>query len=272
MKEPLPAEIRRLKRDIGERLADNPFRRNMARRVGACESGTCNGCGDVCPVKTRRRAISTARPMRSLLKRGGADRQVWKVWITRDAWKREKGELAEASLGAIEKTIRRALDRLNDPSIIAVGVMDAWWGFDNWELGAQFLVSGPTRSELLDAFSKTKDIGGSLEVTAVRDLKVALTQLFGDSGKAKKSPRFMAETIGRKSRGEYYAWLASTKPGERLFRYGCDRYLHPLGKSPRKILLKPKKRHPYPWWLASSMYGSHPQRCNCRICRGQQNS
>jgi hypothetical protein len=207
--------------------------------------------------------------MRTLLKRGGAEPQVWNVWITRDAWKREKGELAEASLGAIEKTIRRALDRLNDPSIIAVGVMDAWRGFEDWQLGAQFLVSGPTRSELLDAFSQTKDFGGSLEVTAVQDIKAALKELYGESAKAKKSLRFMAETLGRKSRGEYYAWLASMKPGERHFRYGCDRYLNPLRKSPRKILLKPKKGHPYPWWLEPCMYGTHPQHCDCRICRGQ---
>jgi hypothetical protein len=207
--------------------------------------------------------------MRTLLKVGDAEPQVWNVWFTREGWQREKGELSEASLGAIEKAIRRALDRLNDASVIAIGVMDAWWGFEDWQLGAQFLVSGPTRSELLDAFSQSKDTGGNLEVTAVRDVKAALKELFGGSVKAKKSPRFMAETIGRKSRGEYYAWLAATKPGERLFRYGCDRYLHPLVKSPRKISLKPKKPHPYPWWLERFMYGTHSQLCDCRICRGQ---
>jgi hypothetical protein len=192
---------------------------------------------------------------------------VWKVTITRDRWARARDDLAQVSLGAIEKAIRRSLDALRQPSTIAVGIINAWYGWRRWEVGANLLIGGPSKSELFDNFPSA-----TLQIDEVTDLEPAVVDLFRSRRTPKRMPPFDAdgELPGTKRRGEYYAWLARLTPGSRMFRYGCDRYFNPLKKTARPVRPNVKRGHLSPIWLAPYQYGSHGMMCNCWICERQR--
>jgi hypothetical protein len=188
------------------------------------------------------------------------------VRLTHERWSRKPGELSGASHAAIEKYLRRAFDKLRQPEIVAVGVIDAWYGWQQWELGAEFLVAGPSKSELFDAFSK----GVTLQIEKVSDAGEAARAVLVAGHRAKLLPPYdtLEQAPTPRRRGEYYAWLASCTAGSRLFRYGCDRYFNALKKTVRPPVAKPKKGHPYPWWLENYMFGNHPLDCLCVACGG----
>ena len=250
-------------RDIALRLGRRADGRKTANVVSSCFRGNCTACGDVCPVKAdhwRRRNLSA---IIKLLSAGTSD-VILEVRLTGDRWLREPDDLGRASIGAIEKSVRRSLDRLRQPTTIAVGMMDAWYGWREWHLGARFLIVGPSKSELFDVFPA----GVALQIDPIRDVGKAVKALFAAGQCAKYLPPFDADNpeLGPRRRGEYYAWLAACPPGSRVFRYGCDGYFNPL-KSKRPIPLKPKRRHPFPFWLENYMFGSHAQNCQCRRCQ-----
>jgi hypothetical protein len=145
-------------------------------------------------------------------------------------------------------------------------MLDAWYGWQQWELGAQFLIAGPSKSELFEAFS----FGVTLQIEEVSDVGNAAKALLIAGHRAKFLPPYDALEPEPKSRrrGEYYAWLVGLPVGSRLFRYGCDRYFHPLKKSKRPVVAAPKKGHPYPRWLEKFMFGNHHLNCQCIACGG----
>jgi hypothetical protein len=265
-----PREVK-LRNDIADRLARRQDTRDVARRLWACETGGCDECGDVCPIRAGHwfRKTSPALNRLFLGSSGGSNRE---FLLGRTTWGRQEGHLGDAGLEAVFKTLRRALDSLREPSLVAVGIIDAWWGPGEWSVGARVFVAVPPKIDLYRAFDHTKGIAGPLEVLPVSDVGVALKRLFGDAQVAKCSAWNFDDAVPKRSRrGEYYAWLAGLKPTARIFRYGCDRYFNRLKKQPRKIVLKPKKRHPSPWWLAPYQYDTHPINCECNICRNRQN-
>jgi hypothetical protein len=189
------------------------------------------------------------------------------VRITRDRWKRARDDLTPVSLGAIEKAVRRSLDALGQPSTIVVGIIDAWYGWRRWEVGANLLIAGPSKSGLFDTFPSS-----TLEIDEVTDLESAVVDLLRSGHTPKRMPPFDAdsELPGTKRRGEYYAWLAGLTPASRIFRYGCDRYFKPLKKTARPVRPNVKRGHPNPIWLAPYQYGSHGMMCKCWICERQR--
>jgi hypothetical protein len=257
-----------LQADIALRLGRRSDSGRTANLVSSCARGGCDGCGDVCPLKATRWRDRNGPAVGELF--SSEDQSVWDALITSERWARSPGELSGSSLGAVEKALRRSLDRVRLPSTIAVGMMDAWYSRRQWDVGARVLVVGPSKSELFAAFP----VGVALQIEPIRDVGKAAKALFAAAQRAKYLPPFeaVASELGSRLRGEYYAWLAACPAGGRVFRYGCDGYFNALHKSPRVVHAKPRKRHPYPFWLESRMYGRHAQDCLCRICLGQGNS
>jgi hypothetical protein len=252
-----------LRTDIALRLGRRSGGRRVAQLVSFCSSGDCTDCGDVCPVKAARWRRQTEPAIKKLFSTGSSD-GIWEVRLTNERWSRGRGELSGASLLAIEKYLWRALNNLRQPASITVGMIDAWYGWQQWELGAQFLITGPSKSELFDTFP----LGARLQIEKVGDARKAAKALMTASYRAKSLPPYDALEPEPKPRGEYYAWLAGCPVGSRLFRYGCDRYFNALMKSKRPVVAALKKGHPYPWWLEKFMFGNHPLACQCIACGG----
>jgi hypothetical protein len=249
------------KQDIALRLRHRGDSRT-AELLSSCTTGDCDGCGDVCPSKAARWRRRNLPAVEELLSNRLKDVS-WEVLITSERWACPPHDLRASSICAIEKALRRSLDRLRLRSTIAVGMTDAWFGHRRWEVGARVLVAGPSKSELFDAFPV-----GILQIEPIRDVRKAAKALFAAAHRAKHLPPFdaVASEPGSRRRGEYYAWLAQCPGGSRVFRYGCDRYFNPLKKPPRQDHLEPKRGHPYPHWLVAHQFGAHDMRCTCKRC------
>jgi ferredoxin len=253
---------------IGVRLARRPETAVLAERLLRCRSGACGGCGDICPVRAARFYRGNQANIRRLF-RGGEIQSIQRLHFSLASWSQEEGQLAEARMETIFKTLRRALNRLREPSIRAVGMVNASWGGAGWHLAANAIISGPSGIDILRAFDRAKNII-ALDVRPVPDIAAEILSIFRE---AQSAECLSASAIGRttipanKLRREYYCWLSGVMPGGRVFRYGCGRYFNPLEK---KLSWKPviKKGHPSPRWLVRYQYGSHPYGCDCRICQG----
>jgi hypothetical protein len=250
------------KQDIALRLRRRGDSRT-AKLVSSCATGDCDGCGDVCPSKAGRWQCRNLPAVEELLSHRLKDVS-WNVLITSERWARPPHDLRLSSICAIEKALRRSLDRLRLPSTIAVGMIDAWYGHRRWERGARILIGGPSKSEVLNVFPA--DV--ALQIDPIQDLGETAKALFAAAQRAKHLPPFdaVASEPGSRRRGEYYAWLAHCPGGSRVFRYGCDRYFNPLKKPPRQEHLEPKRGHPYPHWLVAHQFGAHGMRCTCKRC------
>jgi hypothetical protein len=260
--------IGRCQTDIALRLRRRSDGRGVGQLVASCSPGRCDctECGDVCPLKAARWRRQNMPAIERLFSTRSCS-AIWELRLTNERWTRDRGEeLSGASLPAIEKYLRRALDSLEQPAAIAVGMMDAWYGYQQWELGAQLIIAGPSKSELFVTFSHL----GTLDIEKVRDVGSATKALLIAGHQAKRPPPFDASDPepGSRRRGEYYAWQVGLPAGSRLFRYGCDRYFNPLKKSKRPVAAEPKKGHPYPRWLENFMFGNHRDSCRCMACGG----
>jgi hypothetical protein len=253
---------------IGARLARRSETAVLAERLLRCRIGACGGCGDICPVRAARFYRDNEPNIRRLF-RGGEIQSIRRLHFSLASWSQEEGQLAEASMGALFKTLRRALDRLREPSIRAVGMVNASWDGARWRLAANAIVSVPSEIDVFRAFDHTKNIV-TLDVQPVPDIAAEILSIFRE---AQSAECISESAIGRttippnKLRREYYCWLSEVLPGGRVFRYGCGRYFNPLEK---KLSWKPvvKKGHRWPHWLVPHQYGSHPYGCDCRICQG----
>jgi hypothetical protein len=177
--------VSRLRADIALRLGRRSGGRRVAGLVSACSSGGCTGCGDACPLKAARWRRQNLPSIETLFSTGSSN-TIWKVRLTHERWLRKRGELSGASHLAIEKYLRRALDNLGQPATVAVGVIDAWYGWQQWELGAEFLVAGPRKSELFEAFS----FGVTLLIEEVEDVGKAAKALLVAAHRAKLLPPY----------------------------------------------------------------------------------
>jgi hypothetical protein len=257
-----------VQRDIALRLGRRTDGRQIAKLISSCSAGGCTACGDVCPVRAARWRRRNVTAIEKLFATRSSN-VVWTIRLTNERWSRAPDELNHSSICAIEKAIRRSLDRLRQSRTIAVGVIDAWYGWRQWELGARFLIVGPSKSELFDVFR----VGAAPQIDLIRDVGKAAKALFAAGQCAKYLPPLdaVSSELGRRRRGEYYVWLAARPPGSRVFRYGCDRYFNLLKKPQRLLHLRPKKGHPYPFWLRDKMFGNHAWNCQCIPCRGLGN-
>lgn len=259
-----------LQQDIAHQLERTVKYRRLARGIMKCQQGTCDLCGDVCPT----RATHTFHLFSNRLKRlfgNDAGVEVREFVLRRSTWCRPKGELSDTSLRSIFKTLRRALDSLERPSLVAVGTVDAWWNFDEWQVGAKVVAAFPAGVDLYRAFDHTREIEGPFRITKVPDAWEAVSRLFMEAQLPKcATAAGCGELPKRSARSDYYAWLAGLAPGSRIFRYGCDRYFNLLKKEARPVQQKIKVGHPDPTpWLRTWQYHLHDDSCRCWMCQNR---
>ena len=277
----MPQTADSLRRRIFAASNSDPKLRAVTKRIERCRTGRCDGCGDLCPVKAQFWKRTSVPLITSVLENAAAS--IYRVRFTRAQWIRCRGELALdilspsekaqrhwagqsnfAGQAAIEKTLRRALDKLNSPSVVAVGMIDAWYGNKQWEIGASLLITGSDRSKLFEAFPQ-----GEMAIKTIDNARKATISMLDSSRTAKRTPPTDdVRTMPTLRQREYYQWLAGLKSNDRLFRYGCDRYFNALVKTARPIRPKMPKRRKYPIHLVPHMFGNHPSDCPCRACGG----
>src|SRR3954451_22094368 len=105
------------KQDIILRLRRRSDSGRTAKLVSSCVSGDCSECGDVCPLKAarwRRRNLPAVEKL--FLKR--LDDVPWEHLIGGERWARPPRELNLSTICAMEKALRRGLDRIRLPSTI----------------------------------------------------------------------------------------------------------------------------------------------------------
>jgi hypothetical protein len=271
---------RRRARIVGQLRQEARFSM-LAKRINRCRKGLCGRCGDLCPVKAGRWAGGNVPKVVDLLtsRRPGP----FLLRYTRGVWARKDGKLALASpsngqqlrwatinepiltsQAGVEKAFRRAFDNLNEPNVVAVGMTDAWYGHERWEIGASLIVAGVAERRLYEVFPD-----GFLVITPISDVSKLLHKLLADSRRAKRTPVMsLIAGMPKRRQREYFAWLAGMKPNRRLFRYGCDRYFNRLEKTKKVSQTGPEKPHPFPFWLQHHWFGYHHRGCLCRACGG----
>jgi hypothetical protein len=255
----------------------------LKSRIDQCRGvGGCSHCGDLCPVMAANWVEKVVPKVVALLAKT-ASGQLFHVRHTRELWARGDGELRSpgltqgerrrrraegesvyADLTSVVKSLKRGLDKLNDPEVVAIGMVDAWRGYDKWELGSSLVLAGVDHSDVYDVFP-----GGGLFIEPVTDIRETLKALIARSRRPKLKPPFDASMLlSRRFKQEYYIWLAGLESNQRLFRYGCDRHFNRLSKVKRQEQPRVRKPHPYPYWLTPYMFNNHSHNCQCRACGG----
>jgi hypothetical protein len=174
--------------------------------------------------------------------------------IRHQSWIVPFGQLQSFSVSAAHKLVRRGLDGLLRPSIVAVGRFKIFVQQSDYAIELHLVVAGATRIKLERAFADAR-VGETKNVKhAIRNMLRGTLQIrsFGTW----TTLRAYGEEIGPSCEQwpEYVRWLPKHF-GMLLFRYGCDRYMNKLEKRPRKIETKVKKEHPYPDWLEPYQFG-----------------
>lgn len=253
--------------EIEARLGRRPETAVLAARLQRCQSGTCGKCGDVCPVRAARFFRDNQAAIRQLF-RGSELQSIRRLHVSLSSWSQEEGQLVQARMGAIFKSLRRALNRLREPSIRVVGMVNASWDGARWRLAANAIVCAPSGTDIFRAFDHTKNII-ALDVQPVPATGAEILSIFREAQSAECLAEGAKARTPNKLRREYYCWLSGGRAGGRIFRYGCDRSFKPLEK---KLHWRPviRKARPWPRWLVPYQYGSHPYWCDCRICQGRR--
>ncbi len=248
--------------NISTLLEPNILTRALSRRIAACRNGTCTACGDLCLIKTDQ-WIGRHAPAVGRLFATQDTTPVFKITVAPERWIRARDDLASVNLDTIAKAIRRSFDTFRRPSIRAVGIIDAEYGWRQWEVATSLIVRGLSKSELLNNV-----LSGPRQVEEINDIGPAVIRLFQSANFVKRTPAFGHEEIRAGAAQEYYVWLASIVSGGRVLRYGCDRSFNPLMKSARPVKLKPKMPRPFPYWLKPHWFGHHVPGCLCIPCGG----
>jgi hypothetical protein len=135
------------------------------------------------------------------------------------------------------------------------------------------LVAGVEVDDLRRAFAGTRPAAGNkFRTREVKDLKRAISGVLNtellrqnnrpaDRSNDKRSPTQRWRTVNpfadtkpnEEHLREYSEWVRTLTSSTLLFRYGCDRYWNKLAKARRT--LKPRKKHPCPYWLEPFWFG-----------------
>jgi hypothetical protein len=259
----------RIRKDMLSRLGEASVKERRYAGVENCEPDVCgrDDCIEACPFGNLRRLRHAIPLALDLLRK--ADGPICKVRVARHSWRRDRGELREISILAAKQLNRRALYDLFNPSLVAVGTCKVFASelgeSPQWVVEIHEVVAGGEAAELMQALSRSRDAGtAEVEVSPIDDLAQALSDVFRCDLQTWLAPDERPKKIWR---AEYYRWLLTLGVGDRMIRYGCNRYFKPIKKQPRLIKPKIKKGHPDPVWLTRWQFGSHDANCNCFRCQ-----
>jgi hypothetical protein len=207
------------------------------------------------PKLTRRiveRSLDTNRVPR-LLTQAGAP--LVALRIRHPSWIAASGRLQGFSISAAQKLVRRGLDSLFQPSMVALGRFKIFVRQSEYVIELHLVVAGATRIKLERAFDDARAAPIKSVRRAIDNMLSGRLQI-RDSFGARKTLIAYGEELDPSHEQwlEYIAWLRKHS-GRLLFRYGCDRYWNKLEKQTRQIKTKVKKEHPYPDWLEPYWFG-----------------
>jgi hypothetical protein len=270
------AATERLQNDMLRRLERVLFDAGRLAGLKHCKENDCSRlkCSEVCQVGTRRRRLKEIPAVHHLFRKSGG--LICEVRLGRGAWAQPAGSLDRASIAAAKKLNRWALDRLYNPDLIAVGTFKVSVApkheGSGWKCEIHQIIAGAKKKELEKVFSSGRPAAGNfLKVKEVTNLGQTISDVLKRDVQGWQHPYRTETTPDRPKkvhRAEYYSWLLSLRPNDRMIRYGCDRYFNRLKKKPRVVHHKIRKGHPMPIWLERYMFGSHPSTCRCIRCMG----
>lgn len=255
------AATKQHQRDLVRRLTNSSMKPRRYSGLAACTAEQCGRrrCSEACWFGNRRRLLQIIPVVYRLLQQTNP---VYEVRVVRGVWARPFGKLNKASIAAANKLNCRALDKLYNPNVIAVGTFKASVTPESsekqWICEIHEIVAGAVEKEDLErVFTAKRHTDGiqTLRVEQVDDLGAAIHAVLTYNLQSWQHPFYEGPRYRAKKaqRAEYYRWLLGLLPNARMVRYGCDRYFHRLTKPLR--LPKPKKKRPYPYWLEKYQFG-----------------
>jgi len=267
-------DVERMQRDMLHRLKRSSIDPDRYAGLGDCRADYCGrvNCLEVCAVGAFRRRIADVSAALRLLK--SAPKPFYEVRVSRAFWSRPFGRLGEAGLTAARQLNRRALDRLYNPNVVAVGMFKVAPSPSNdkerWVCEVHQVVAGASKNDLERVLS-TKQYRGEIRthklqlfydylmVKEIKTLGPIVSEVFSHNLSGWQHPwqdAIPVERPNRKQRAEFYEWLLGLDPRARLICYGCDRQFKKMSKKSRPIPVpKVAKKRQYPHWLQPYFFG-----------------
>ena len=265
----LADEVKRRQDDLLERLKANMWFRNRSKALARCTADHCGTakCVEVCAFADWRRRLEQIPAAYRLMKK--TDGPIYEVRVVRGVWARPTGELRDVSIAAARQLNRRALDSIFIPELVAFGTFKVSLAPEylepHWICEIHQIVAEAEKSDLEKAFfvGKTREkYDSAVGITKVHNIGQAISDVLRVDLRGWQhplSPDGSPAKPRKAHREEFYQWLLSLSFGERMIRYGCDRYFNRLNKKPRTIRPKVRKPRPYPTWLIPHMFGNRQQ-------------
>jgi hypothetical protein len=223
-----------------------------------CGPLTCGRakCMEGCPFGARRRRLKEIVATHRLMAKVAGP--IYEIRVSRGCWAQPIGNLREVSIGAATKLIRRVLDKLFNPDIVAVGTFKLSRPIKpsgvQWQPEIHLVVAGAKKVELEQTLHAGRRHSENLfQVNIVKNLGQSISNVLRRDVRASQQTWLSQHSPTKAQRREFYEWSLSC--GERIIRYGCDRYFNPLPKKPRVVRRKAPKKHPCPKWLEPHMFG-----------------
>jgi hypothetical protein len=261
-------ELGRRQADVLRLLEPNAWTRRLRALLRRCSKDTCGhkGCAEVCAFGNWRRRSHLIPAARRLFK--NTDVPVFEVTVARGIWARPIGDLRTMNVAAAKQLNRRALDTIFIPGIVAVGAFKVYlarYPEPYWICAIHQIVAGAAKEDLEKAFVGNwakEQFDSVVTFNEVKNVRQAFDDVFRSDLRGWQHPNWPdGNPINPKKshREEFYQWLLGMTVGERMVRYGCDRYLNPLKKAPRTIRAKVLKPRPNPVWLIPYQFGNRGQ-------------
>lgn len=262
-------DVGRRQADLLERLKSNAWFRGLRGPLQRCTAYRCGKttCVEVCAFADWRRRLQQIPAAYRLISKTNAP--AYEVRVVRGIWARPIGDLHDVSIAAAKQLNRRALDSLFIPTLVAAGTFKVSLGpkhlEPHWVCEVHQVVAGANKKELEKAFTAAwakEKYDSVVRVRKIKNLGQTLSDVFRADLQGWQHPEWPDGTPvkpKKSHREEFYRWLFSLSLGERMIRYGCDRYLNWLKKQPRVIRPKLYKPRPYPFWLTRHMFGNREQ-------------
>lgn len=239
----MPYKTGKLQKDILEFRERPGLARLLYGGLADCTGAVCGRpkCAEVCPYGQRRRRLHMIPAVHQLLSEH--EGPIFEVRAGRGAWCRPVGELETVKIAAVRAAFTRALDRLLNPTLIALGMFKVILSRDEvgpfWAAQVHLVVAGAERDQLREALSSMEGRTTSDDFVRV-DPVVVLgpvldDSLRGDLYEGHHHPALNTTHAKRRAkrsrRREFYDWLFTLQVNGRLLRYGCD---SEFKKAPRR--------------------------------------
>jgi hypothetical protein len=169
------AATERVQIDLLQRLSRASVKPRQYIGLINCDYDRCGKaqCSEACPFGARRRRLNEIPAAYRLIKNSKGP--VFEVRIVRGVWARQFGGLHGVSIAAAKQLNRRALDRLNEPKIVAVGtfkvsVAPKYMG-QLWMCEIHQIIAGAKEEELEKVFCSTRPAPGTQNFARVKEVK-----------------------------------------------------------------------------------------------------